>query len=208
MGNLFCTDNDVKEEEEEDEIPLLLPLLPRGTKIIGFAGKAGAGKDTAAAYLVERHGFQRMAFADVLKEAVSCLFGISLNHLNHPYTKELRTEAWGKSPRELMQWLGDVLRRDINNDFFVTALAQRVKSMGATRVVVSDVRFVREAEFIRAHGGKIIELSRNEQQLHMSGSARQHESERGLPDRLIDYKLANNSSRSALFQALENLYIA
>ena len=35
--------------------------------ILGLAGYATSGKDTVGRYLVEEHGFTRLAFADTLK---------------------------------------------------------------------------------------------------------------------------------------------
>ena len=43
--------------------------------IIGFVGFIGSGKDTAADYLVNFHGFRRDSFANTLKDAVSHVFG-------------------------------------------------------------------------------------------------------------------------------------
>ena len=41
--------------------------------ILGFAGPAGAGKDTAAAHLVAHHGYERRAFADPMRAALYAL---------------------------------------------------------------------------------------------------------------------------------------
>jgi len=38
--------------------------------IIGFCGLIGSGKDTAADYLCNFHGFKRESFANTLKDAV------------------------------------------------------------------------------------------------------------------------------------------
>ena len=43
--------------------------------IIGFVGFIGSGKDTAADYPVNFHGFRRDSFANALKDAVSHVFG-------------------------------------------------------------------------------------------------------------------------------------
>jgi hypothetical protein len=46
--------------------------------IMGMAGKMGSGKDTAANYLVEHHGFTKIAFADNLKNM--CMHAFKLSH--------------------------------------------------------------------------------------------------------------------------------
>jgi hypothetical protein len=45
--------------------------------IIGISGKAGSGKDTVAEYLVEHHGFVRMALADEMKRFCKRVFGFT-----------------------------------------------------------------------------------------------------------------------------------
>ena len=42
--------------------------------IIGICGFIGSGKDTAADYLVNSHGFRRESFANSLKDAVAAVF--------------------------------------------------------------------------------------------------------------------------------------
>ena len=45
--------------------------------IVGFGGKMGSGKDTAAAFLVEKFGYKRYAFADNLKQMCMKVFDLS-----------------------------------------------------------------------------------------------------------------------------------
>jgi hypothetical protein len=58
-------------------------------KVIAISGFKSSGKDSAANYLVQNHGFQRVAFADPLKDMVSQLFGIDRSWLDDPTKKEL-----------------------------------------------------------------------------------------------------------------------
>ena len=114
-------------DEEDLEVPLLIPMSRDGVKIVGFTGKAGAGKDTAADYLVGNHGYEKHAFAGPLKRAVSVLFGIDLLTLNDPVMKEVPDRVWRKTPRYLLQWLGtDALRKDITDDFFIISMARAI----------------------------------------------------------------------------------
>ncbi len=54
------------------ESVLLNHPITSGCTIIGLAGVAGSGKDTAAKYL-ELRGFTRLAFADAVKDAVDSI---------------------------------------------------------------------------------------------------------------------------------------
>jgi hypothetical protein len=57
-------------------------------QVIGLIGVKGAGKDTAAAILIEKFGFQRVAFADALYREVAEAFGVTVEFLGNRDTKE------------------------------------------------------------------------------------------------------------------------
>ena len=96
--------------------------------IIGITGKAGSGKDTVADYLVKNHDFIKLSFAGILKQGMQILFNLSDDQLHHPLVKEKIDPRWGKSPRELMQWLGtDILRKNIRQDFFIVHLETQIE---------------------------------------------------------------------------------
>jgi hypothetical protein len=57
-------------------------------QIIGLLGVKGAGKDTAAAVLIEKFGFQRVAFADALYRETADAFGATVEFLGNRDTKE------------------------------------------------------------------------------------------------------------------------
>lgn len=56
--------------------------------IIALAGKKGAGKDTAAEGLIDRHKFVRIALADKLKDICSSVFEINRKDMDDPVLKE------------------------------------------------------------------------------------------------------------------------
>ena len=49
--------------------------------IIGITGKAGAGKDTVADYLISHEGFKKIALADPIKRLVKDVFEIGRAHV-------------------------------------------------------------------------------------------------------------------------------
>lgn len=57
-------------------------------KIIMVSGWKRSGKDTAAQYLVEKYGFKRVAFADLLKDMVSKEYEVPRSHMDDPLFKE------------------------------------------------------------------------------------------------------------------------
>ena len=56
--------------------------------LTALCGPAGAGKDTVADYLVEHHGYTKLAFADALRDEVGRAFDISVQLLTQRETKE------------------------------------------------------------------------------------------------------------------------
>lgn len=71
-------------------------------QLIGLAGRAGCGKDTIANFLMETHGFVQIALADVLRDGLKAMLGITDEQLYRRDLKEQTIDWIGRSPRELM----------------------------------------------------------------------------------------------------------
>jgi len=161
--------------------------------IIGFHGPAFSGKDSAALVIKELYpNTDIFAFASPLKEACKILFNFSHDQLHNPIIKETVDERWNRSPREIFQWLGtDILRQQINQDFFVMNMKQRIEDSKADYIIVSDIRFDNEAELIRSLGGKVIGIERTGAKTTKHSG---HITEKGISPELIDAVIENNSS--------------
>lgn len=135
--------------------------------IIGLAGRMSSGKDTAAAYL-QRHGYERAAFADGVRYEV--LEAMQAGDVPDAANWEIR-QAFGLSKpqmvyakptndevRKILQWWGTEYRRAGDPDYWIDRLAQRVDM--TKDWVISDVRFENEANFIRACGGEVWRIDR------------------------------------------------
>lgn len=130
-------------------------------RLIGIVGKKGAGKDTTADYIVRRYGFVKRAYAAPLKEACKALFSFTESQLEDPIEKETIDKRWGKTPREAMQWLGtDVVRQSLGSDFWIRHMGFYVEKDSGVRLVIPDVRFPNEADWIRKNGGVLIRVVR------------------------------------------------
>jgi len=114
--------------------------------IIGVSGKAQAGKDTIANYLVKNYGFTRIALADSLKDAIQDIFDLSYEQLYDSELKEKELDFFpGWSPRKLLQYIGtDLLRKQLHEDIWIMSLAQKIKERHLSRVVIPDIRFPNE----------------------------------------------------------------
>lgn len=136
-------------------------LLPTARTIIAFTGLAGAGKSTAAAHLVQRHGYERVRFAGPLKSMLAAL-GCTQEQIDGSEKETPCDLLCGKTPRQAMQWLGTEFGRNlIGDDIWIRAWKAAVDRLPAgVPVVVDDLRFPNEAEAVRAAGGVIVRIDR------------------------------------------------
>lgn len=96
-------------------------------------------------------------------------------------------------PRELQRKHGTEVRRDLfREDFWTNYLEQQIIASGLTRVVVSDVRFPNEGDWVHAFGGIVLEVVRD------GATGGNHASDKRMPVHLIDATLDNNGTRSEL----------
>lgn len=181
-----------------------------GNKIIffGLSGKAGAGKDTAARHL-GRQGFQSFAFADAIKDLLEIAFGFSRDQL-YGDLKEAPDPRFGRSPRELMQYLGTEVFRGIWPEIWIWHLKRGIRNywdnIGLRPVVVTDVRFQDEAAALRGMGAVLIRIERDKDHRQEAGAANEHISETDLDYYgEWDYVIKNNGTEAALFEALDRI---
>ena len=150
----------------------MISHAPNYPRLIGICGHAGSGKDSAAEAIISSFSYRRYAFADAVKETAAAAFGISVEQFNRRNLKETPLPYWKKSPREIAQFVGTELFRDaiqkllpdVGTDFWIRRLEMQLfldfPSLSEVKVVIPDVRFTNEAEWIVANGGVIIDLTR------------------------------------------------
>jgi len=140
--------------------------------IIGICGFIGSGKDTAADFLVNFHGFRRDSFAGTLKDAVAAVFNWD-RELLEGRTKEAR--AWREqvdpwwaerlnmpnlTPRLVLQlWGTEVCRKSFHDDIWIASVENKLRN-SKDSIVISDCRFPNEIKSIKAAGGKVIWVQR------------------------------------------------
>ena len=74
-------------------------------QIIGLTGQPFNGKDTAARYLADVHGFHPIAFADPLRAGLKAMLGLTDADFS-PERKERVIHWLGKTPVQLLESLG------------------------------------------------------------------------------------------------------
>ena len=106
-------------------------------------------------------GFQILAFADPLKGACVDLFGLTDKEMQDPELKEVPLERWPfQSPRTIMQKVGTDAMRANWPTIWVEALRRKLLDSPHTNSVITDCRFLNEAEMIRELGGYLIRIVR------------------------------------------------
>lgn len=139
--------------------------------IIGITGFAGVGKDSLAEGF-QLQGYRQYSFAGALKEGCAALFGLPLDLFNTQEYKEELDFYWGVSPRKIAQFVGTEFFRDqitklipdLEQSFWISRLEyeliKQYDSPEDVKVVISDVRFQDELDWIISKQGKIIHLTR------------------------------------------------
>ena len=135
--------------------------------IIGICGLIGSGKDTIAEYLVEKHNFTKMSFADKLKDAVSQMFEWDRELLDGKTaaSRKWREEPdayWSKevgsviTPRLALQKFGtECMRNGFFDGIWVSLLKKKITENPHMNWVIPDVRFLNEADMIKSVSGKV-----------------------------------------------------
>lgn len=173
--------------------------------IIGLGYKARAGKDTIASHLVGKYDFVQESFAYPLKEQIGRqIMGFNDKQLYGEW-KEVLDPEWGRTPRQLLQLIGtDALRKVVHDDFWVIPMKRKLKehTHNKRNVVISDVRFLNEINAIKALGGQIVRVDRDNPD-QITGFAK-HQSETELDNyEGWDQIITNNSTIEALYQAID-----
>lgn len=157
--------------------------------IVGLSGYARTGKDTVAGILIEHYGFERRAFADVLRQSIYRLNPVAGNTVR---VADLVDEyGWevAKSHaevRRLLQVMGTEVGRELfGADVWVK---QAMKNL-PERTVFTDLRFPNEAAAIRKRGGTVWRVSRPDVE-----AVNEHESERAMDNYAFDAWVKNDGN--------------
>ena len=176
------------------------------TTLIGITGLARSGKDSFSKTFVE-HGFKRAAFANALKVTTAYIANEDSNLYFDEVTKEELSESLGMTRRSALQKMGAAVRDTLGVDTWVNRTINGWVAQGKLPTVITDCRYENEAKAIRAMGGTIVRIVRPGAGL--KGEQGAHESERGLPDDLVDIEITNDGSLSELAaEALKVLRLA
>jgi hypothetical protein len=187
--------------------------------IIGICGLIGSGKGTVADILEENHCFDKVSFADTLKNAAATIFRWDRAMLEGD-TKDSREkreqvdEWWAErlgipdfSPRYLLQYMGtEVMRNNLHPDIWVLSLERKIIECGPGDYVVPDVRFPNEIRMIKRNGGKVWHVQRGElPDWFGQNPSHIHASETSWNNEIFDATIYNNGTIDDLKLTVDNL---
>ena len=187
------------------------------TKIIAFVGAAGAGKTTAASYVVKigpsltpKVEMRRYNFATPIKQMVVALLmacgveqKLARPMVTDPTLKGVPVpEVGGFTPRTLMQTIGTEWGREVmHEDFWITLALHKINTaiQKGYGVVYDDLRFENEANMVRALGGAVVGIRGRKATLDPTSAA--HASENHYPE--PDFWIENDGTEEKLHTAVD-----
>lgn len=173
--------------------------------LVGFVGRAGAGKDYAANTLMRMIpdiNCQVYKMAGPIKEFCKEVFDWSDEHIDGSL-KEVPNK-YGVSPRKAMQLLGTEFGRTVDPDVWPRYCLRKIEkdmtyevarssktglsSWGLSRVqaaLITDVRFPNEAKLVREEGGLLVRIEGS------NGLPYNHASEQHVDGIEVDFSIDN-----------------
>lgn len=167
--------------------------------IWGITGGIGAGKSLAARYIRDIINVQRdetvdiFAVADSVRDVVSVMFDVDVKRLRGDTPEDRYWREHGIlsvsdgfdfwTPREALQFVGtELFRKNLHQDFWIYKLKQKMAKSESKHIIVPDIRFDNEMDFIFESGGKMLYLKRpgDDARYSVRKETDTHESERGI----------------------------
>lgn len=201
----------------------------QGGILIGLNGVAQSGKDTVGKILCQRHGFERLAFADALRQGLydfnpivtaevaqkKGLWGWVGGQSDTPQVTLKRVQdivdaiGWDEAKvkyteiRELMQRYGTEAGRKVHGDECWTSIIEKVIEENPVKnYVITDMRFDNELQVVRRLGGLLVQIQR-EGVTSVNG----HISDKILPEYMFDALIKNNGTLEDLERKVNQLVI-
>lgn len=141
--------------------------------IAGLSGKRGSGKDELSKKLAPL-GWERISFADELKKKLRQEFNLTVEQTDGKLKETpcgyINEEGKELCPRDIMTLCGKYYR-SVDPMFWVKQAFKNLDSFAelhkhnpntlVRKLVITDVRFKNEVEFLRNHGSYIIRIERD-----------------------------------------------
>jgi dephospho-CoA kinase len=159
--------------------------------LIGLTGHKTSGKDTVAEMLKPHFPsmhFVRVGFADALKEELARMTGGNVGTINKHKHEPLC--------RKVLQFIGQEAKALTSNDLIWVNKVKEYyhKCKNNSFVIIPDVRYLFEADWIKSEGGLVIRVFRPQ----ADNSTDTHSSETELVKMAFDFSINNDGSLADL----------
>lgn len=157
-------------------------------KLLGLTGNKQAGKDTVCQILQRQlapRKVVRLGFADALKQEIALAIGRDVRYIEeHKDNFRLIMQGWGT----------DFRRQLCGEDYWLRKMFHKIAALDDDTYlcVVTDVRFLNEAQLIQQAGGIVWRISRRQLQID------KHPSETELQDIVVQAEIQNTHSLAEL----------
>ena len=175
--------------------------------VVALVGTAGAGKDSIADVLTQQFDFERLAFADPLKKACKEVFGLTDAQLHDRNEKEKVDPFWHRSPREMFQQVGTLMKQ-VDEDVWVSSLLRHADALVSQKkdVIITDCRYKNEAQALRnKYNAIIVRVIRTDNTAGTTHSEHTSETEQQTLD--ADFTVHNDSSLEELQRKVSALML-
>jgi hypothetical protein len=159
--------------------------------LIGLSGYARSGKDTVAELLCLNYGYERVSFADPMRQALYVLSPkldgiVRLSEYVDDYGWDVAKQ--NQEVRRLLQVFGtEVGRKMFGLDFWINTALKNLD--GSSQVVISDVRFPNEADAIAKLGGSVWRINRKNH-----SAVNGHASEHAMDNYMFNHVIYNDGT--------------
>lgn len=168
--------------------------------LIGIHGKPRAGKDTLAHYLRKKYHLMQYGPSVAVKATTAAMFDVPIENFYDDSLKETVDPFWKISYREMAQRVGKESSRDVfGDDIWMRHVEKRLNEVHPNTyrgIILADIRYENEVEWVRNHGGIVLFITR-ENRSYVANET--HVAEAGLPLHLADVIIPNNSTIEALY---------
>lgn len=180
--------------------------------VLSLNGLPRSGKDVNADYLVKKHGYQKMAFADELKNIICRTFEITREQLdeykNNPYQYKIMVENIDTGNvvvitnfRKLLQLFGtEGMKPAFGESVWADIVYKKIEESEHDKFVISDFRFL--CEYKQPEGiNNLPVLITDDRELPTEG----HASDVELYQNDFEFKyIINNPKTKEYFKNIDN----
>lgn len=180
-------------------------------RVIGLTGYAGSGKDALANFLAHDYGYAKVSFADPIRNLALALnpWVLIYGFMPVKLTWIVWRLGWDRAKkhkriRRLLQDLGMKCRLNISDQVFIDAARHTIDGYTShgVNVVVPDVRFENECEFILSERGTILLIDRGLKPVN------DHVSDSGQAFKFARHVIQNNGGLDRLRSISDSLHNA